>query len=75
MALYKYLHYLTNSPDPRFDPTYPPGVAAPQCGIYKCQGCGREAARKSGDLLPPEADHQHRLEQGAVAWRLIVAAI
>jgi hypothetical protein len=74
MALYKYAHYLENLPDPRFDPTYQPGTAAPHCGIYKCQGCGREAARMKGDRLPPEDDHEHGLEQGAVLWRLIVAA-
>lgn len=74
MALYKYAHYLENLPDARFDPAHPPGAAAPYCGIYKCQGCGREAARKRGDPLPPEDDHQHSLEQGAVLWRLIVAA-
>jgi hypothetical protein len=73
MALYKYSHYLTSSTDPRFDPTHQPAAVAAHSGIYKCQGCGREAVRSAGDALPPESDHQHNLPQGAVLWRLIVA--
>ena len=74
MALYKYSHYLTNSTDPRFDPTHKPAAVVAASGIYKCQGCGREATCDSGDALPPENHHEHALEQGAVLWRLIVAA-
>jgi hypothetical protein len=73
MADYKYSHYLTNSSDPRFDPTHPPGATTPHSGIYKCQGCGREAACHTGDPLPPESHHQHAPNQRAIAWRLIVA--
>jgi hypothetical protein len=74
MALYKYSHYLTSSTDPRFDPTHQPAAVVAHSGIYKCQGCGCEAARKTGDALPPESDHQHTLAQGAALWRLIVVA-
>jgi hypothetical protein len=75
MALYKYSHYLTNIADSRFDPALKPGTTAAYAGIYKCQGCGQEVACNIGDPLPPENHHQHALDQGAVAWRLIVAAI
>jgi hypothetical protein len=74
MALYKYAHYLTNSSDPGFDPAHPAGTAASHSGIYKCQGCGREVTSNIGEPLPPQSHHQHGLEQGAIAWRLIVAA-
>jgi hypothetical protein len=73
MAHYKYSHYLTNLPDPRFDPAYPPGTAAPHTGIYKCQGCGAEVVSEMGDPLPPASHHQHSLSHGGIAWRLIVA--
>jgi hypothetical protein len=74
MALYKYSHYLRNSADSRFDPALEPGTAAPHPGIYKCQGCGQEVASNTSNPLPPQNHHQHRLEQGPIAWRLIVAA-
>jgi hypothetical protein len=32
-----------------------------------------DAACNTGDPLPPENHHQHALNQGAIAWRLIVA--
>jgi hypothetical protein len=73
MALYKYSHYLTSSTDPLFDPTYKPAEVVPHSGIYKCQGCGREAACNTGEALPPQSHHEHDLPQGAVLWRLIVA--
>jgi hypothetical protein len=73
MALYKYSHYLTNSADSRFDPALEPGTTTPHSGIYKCQGCGREVASNADNSLPPENHHQHALDQGAIAWRLIVA--
>lgn len=72
MAAYKYSHYLTNSHDPRFDPALPPGAATPAPGIYKCQGCGREIVAQVEHPLPPSDHHQHALDQGAIAWRLIV---
>ncbi|MEY2559525.1 MAG: hypothetical protein QOE34_2950 [Verrucomicrobiota bacterium] len=75
MALYKYSHYLTNSADPRFDPALEPGMTVPHCGIYKCQGCGCEIISNTGHPLPPQNHHQHALDQGAIAWRLIVAAV
>jgi hypothetical protein len=75
MAQYKYSHYLTNLPDPRFDPAYPPGTAAPHTGIYKCQGCGNEVVSVAGEPLPPASHHQHSLAQGGISWRLVVATV
>jgi len=73
MAQYKYVHYLTNSSEAKFDPAHPPGTEAPASGVYKCQGCGAEVTCDAGDPLPPPSHHQHSLSQGGIAWRLIVA--
>jgi hypothetical protein len=73
MADYKYGHYLTNSADPKFDPAHPPGTVPPISGIYKCQGCGCEVVAHPDNPLPPPNHHEHALDQGGVAWRLIVA--
>ena len=75
MAQYKYVHYLTNLSDTKFDPAHPPGTATPCTGIYKCQECGSEVISLAGDPLPPLSHHQHSLTQGAIAWRLIVATV
>ena len=75
MAQYKYLHYLTNVSEKRFDPAHPPGATTPDSGIYKCQGCGAEVVSVKGDPLPPTTHHQHSLAQGGMAWRLIVATL
>ena len=75
MAQYKYFHYLTNLSDPKFDPAHAPGAVTPHSGIYKCQGCGIEIISTAGDPLPPPSHHQHSLNQGGVAWRLIVATV
>jgi hypothetical protein len=73
MAQYKYSHYLTNLPDPRFDPAHSPSATTPHTGIYKCQGCGTEVVSGAGDPLPPQSHHQHSLAQGGFGWRLVVA--
>jgi len=73
MADYKYVHYLTRVPDPKFDPAHAPGTTTPHSGIYKCQGCGRETVCHAGDLLPTEEDHQHTNQLEVIGWRLIAA--
>jgi len=73
MAQYKYSHYLTNFPDSKFDPAQPPAATTLHTGIYKCQGCGTEVISQAGDPLPARSHHQHSLDQGEFAWRLIVA--
>ncbi len=74
MALYKNGTYLTQSQDGVFDQDYGPGQAAPRSGIYRCMGCGREAACNQGQPLPPQNHHQHSPTQGSIRWRLIVYA-
>ena len=73
MADYKYLHYLTNAANSKFDPAYPPGTTTPHSGIYKCQGCGYETLSSAGESLPTGEHHQHANESEVMAWRLIVA--
>lgn len=73
MAQYKYVHYLTNISDPKFDPAHAPGAITPESGIYICQGCGVEILSAAGDPLPPASHHQHTLAKVDIAWRLIVA--
>lgn len=73
MADYKYSHFLTNTPDPRFDPAHPPGAVSPHSGIYKCQGCGCEVVARADEQLPALDHHQHAVKQGGIAWRLAVA--
>lgn len=73
MAQYKYVHYLANLTDQKFDPAHQPGTTTAHTGIYKCQGCGVEVISSAGDPLPPSTHHQHSLAQGGIAWRLIVA--
>jgi hypothetical protein len=74
MALYKDGKYLTQSQDAAFDKDYKPGEAVPHSGIYRCMGCGREAACNQGQPMPPQNHHQHTQNQGAIRWRLIVYA-
>ena len=74
MALYKYAAYIEENTGAIFDEVNGPSVAAPRSGIYRCMGCGREAACNQGDPLPPQNHHQHDQAQGAIRWRLIVYA-
>lgn len=75
MALYKYGTYLTQTDDEIFDQLTGPGRTAPRSGIYRCHGCGREAACNEGDPLPPQTHHQHDPQKhGTIRWRLIVYA-
>jgi hypothetical protein len=73
MALYKYPDYLQVSDHQAFDLWHNPGVPTPYSGIYRCEGCGKEAASIYGAPLPPQDHHQHTIAQGAIRWRLIVA--
>ena len=74
MALYKYEQYVKKNNEAIFDEVNGPSIAAPRSGIYKCQGCGREAASTEGNPLPPQNHHQHTQAQGAIRWRLAVYA-
>ncbi len=74
MAMYKYEGYLAKSAHAEFDKNHEPGVAAPNAGIYRCMGCGREIGIASGHILPPQNHHAHTNAQGTIRWRLIVYA-
>jgi hypothetical protein len=74
MASYKYGTYLVQNNSEEFDKEHSPGVAAPFSGIYRCMGCGREVASNATQPLPPQNNHQHSDNQGAIRWRLIVFA-
>jgi hypothetical protein len=42
MAQYKYPQFLQKNEHAEFDTDYSPGSSAPNAGIYRCMGCGRE---------------------------------
>jgi hypothetical protein len=74
MALYKHSAYLTSSQDAVFDKDKTPGSTAPNSGVYRCLGCGREVVSTEAHPLPPQNHHQHTQAQGNIRWRLIVYA-
>jgi hypothetical protein len=74
MALYKHANYLTQTTDASFDAEHRPGHQCPHSGIYRCLGCGREAACNHPDPLPPQNHHQHSHAQGSICWKIIVWA-
>ena len=74
MALYKYSQFVGIDQSDVFDGVHSPGQAAPRSGIYRCEGCGREAVSTEGHPLPPQNHHEHSPLQGYIRWRLIVYA-
>lgn len=72
MALFKHGSLLFPSDGSAFDAVYHPGVPAPFSGIYRCTACGDEDACNKGYPLPPQNHRQHRPEQGAIRWQLLV---
>jgi hypothetical protein len=72
MAWYKNPAYLTQVNFSGFDALHSPGTLAPYSGIYRCEGCGKEAVSTLGHHLPPQNHHQHTYAQGSIRWRLIV---
>jgi hypothetical protein len=75
MAIYKYAQYISKSDDAAFDRIHEPSVAAPNPGIYRCEGCGHEIATAGGHTLPPQNHHQHTTAQGRIRWRLVVSHV
>jgi hypothetical protein len=69
---YKYAEFLTKSGDEKFDKLHEPGTPTPYSGVYRCEGCGKEATSVSSHPLPPQNHHQHTPEQGKIRWRLAV---
>jgi len=74
MAWYKYGNCLQQNNDGLFENVFGPETATPHSGIYRCEGCGREIGSIHPYPLPPQNHHQHGYQQGAIRWRLIVAA-
>lgn len=74
MAIYKYARYIEQLLDAEFDIVHKPSTATPYSGIYRCLGCGHEDVSTQGHPLPPQNHHQHTQQQGAIRWRLVVAA-
>lgn len=72
MISYKYSEYLTKSDNEIFDQIYEPGQNTPHSGIYRCEGCGKEATSVLTHPLPPQNHHTHTASQGRIRWRLAV---
>jgi hypothetical protein len=70
--LYKYPQFLTKSDDEKFDKIHEPGTPTPYSGIYRCEGCGKEATSIHSHPLPPQNHHQHAPGQGRIRWRLAI---
>lgn len=58
----------------RFDKLYGIGEKCRYEGIYKCIGCGTEAAVQKGQIMPNNYHHTHTEKQGIIAWQLLVYA-
>lgn len=74
MARYKYGPCVEWSGRTEFDVDHLPDASTPVSGVYRCGGCGREEASRSGEPLPPRDHHRHTRSQGLIRWKLIVAA-
>jgi hypothetical protein len=74
MASYKYNQFLALINHAAFDTIHHPGQQTPHSGIYRCVGCGHEIVSVHNHVLPPQNHHQHTTQQGAIRWKLIVAA-
>ncbi len=72
MALYKYANLLARTEHAEFDKVYPAGSTTAWSGIYRCDGCAREAVHTVDIHLPPQNHHQHTAQQGAIRWRLVI---
>jgi hypothetical protein len=72
MAYYKDGSKLTQFNDDMFDKDWHPGQVPIFHGIFRCTGCGKEAA--VNERIPPQNHHQHSVLQGPIVWRLVVWA-
>jgi len=62
------------SVSPEFDREYTPGETPSHPGIYRCRGCGCEILADPRNPFPLDDHPRHSPAQGAVRWRLCVAA-
>jgi hypothetical protein len=72
VAKYKYLTNFSPSTDDEFDKLFSPGDPVVWSGIYRCIGCGYEVVQTNDKLLPLQAHHQHKPNQGKIQWLLLV---
>jgi hypothetical protein len=70
MVLYKDKSVLQHTDHAAFDAVHEPGQDAPNPGLYRCLGCGKEIALAQGHKLPPQNHHQHSGNQGRIRWQL-----
>ena len=76
MARYADAAHVTKSADKVFDTVLHPGAIVPHSGIYRCTGCGHEAALNQGN---PATTQNHRQHEGTlltttpIRWQLLVA--
>lgn len=75
MPNYKNAAFFHTNDSVAFDAISPPSTATPVSGIYRCEGCGREASSTKGHPLPPQDHHTHTQAQGKIRWQLVAACI
>lgn len=74
MTLFKRSNDVEVSVSPEFDKEYKPGETPLRAGIYRCRGCGCEVVADASKPLPLDKHPRHSPAQGAIRWRLAVAA-
>jgi hypothetical protein len=74
MTLFKRSNDVEVSISPEFDKEYEPGETPVRPGIYRCRGCGCEVVADASRPLPLDKHPRHSSAQGAIRWRLAVAA-
>jgi hypothetical protein len=74
VTLFKRSNDVEVSVSPEFDKEYKPGETPLRTGIYRCRGCGCEVVADASKPLPLDEHPRHSPAQGAIRWRLAVAA-
>jgi hypothetical protein len=71
MAYYYDPKVVRKEDQPVYELLLKPGAPVLWSGIYRCEGCGLEVVRASGDQLPGVLHRRHEPKQ-ILEWRLIV---
>lgn len=74
MTLFRRSNDVEVSISAEFDREYAPGESPKYSGIYRCRGCGCEVVGEKLKPLPLGDHPRHSPAQGAIRWRLAVAA-
>jgi hypothetical protein len=74
MTLFKRSNDIEVSISPEFDKVYTPGETPSHSGIYRCCGCGCETVTDAASPFAVGKHPRHSQTQGAIRWRLAVAA-